>query len=218
MATVTQAPVFAGLLLDNVSWRDFKRWLRLLDGRRGLRVSYDRGTLEIMPLTFGHESIGSYLDRLVCVLTEELALPIASGGSTTFWRRRKRKGLEPDQCYWIANEAAVRGKDRIDLRKDPPPDLAIEVDVTQSSVDRMGIYAGLGVVEVWRWHKTGLSFHHLQASGKYKLIKSSLTFAGLVAADVERFVNLRGQQEENAGIRQFRAWVQQQFGSGKTRP
>jgi len=218
MATVTQAQVLPGLLLDNVSWREFKRWLRLLDGRRGLRVSYDRGTLEIMPLSFGHEGVGSYLDRLVCVLTEELDLPIASGGSTTFWRRRKRKGLEPDQCYWIANEAAVRGKDRIDLRKDPPPDLAIEVDVTQSSVDRMGIYAGLGVIEVWRWKETGLSFHLLQPNGKYKTSKSSPTFPGLVAVDLERFVSLRGQQEENTAIRQFRAWVQQQFGSGKTRP
>jgi Uma2 family endonuclease len=218
MSTVMQTPVQSGLVLDNVNWRDFKRWLQLLDGRRGLRVSYDRGTLEIMPLTFGHESIGSYLDRLVCVLTEELALPIASGGSTTLWRRLKRKGLEPDKCYWIANEAAVRGKDRIDLRTDPPPDLAIEVDITQSSVDRMGIHAGLGVTEIWRWRKTGLSFHVLQPSGKYTPVKSSLTFAGLLPADVERIVSLRGQQEENAVIRQFRAWVQQQFGTGKPPP
>jgi Uma2 family endonuclease len=181
-------------------------------------VSYDRGTLEIMPLTFGHESISRCLDRLVAVMTEELGLPLVGGGSTTFLRRLKRKGLEPDQCYWIAHATAVRGKDRIDLRKDPPPDLAVEVDITRSSLDRMAIYAALGVTEIWRWRSQALSFHLHQPDGKYAVAASSATFPGLNAADVERFVHLRGQHDENVMVRQFRAWVQQQFGSGKTRP
>jgi Uma2 family endonuclease len=105
-----QTPIASALVLDNVSWRDFKRWLSLLDGRPGLRVSYDWGTLEMTTLTFGHESIGRLLDRFVSALTEELGMPIAGGGSTTLWGQRQRKGLEPDQCYWIAHESAVRGK------------------------------------------------------------------------------------------------------------
>src|SRR5437764_3750986 len=85
------------------------------------------------------------LGRMVVVLTEELRLPIKAGRSSTFRKRRKQKGLEPDNSYWITSEPRVRGKRKIDLTIDPPPDLAIEVDCTRSSLDRMTIYAALKV-------------------------------------------------------------------------
>src|SRR5439155_310836 len=81
-------------------------------------------------------------------LADELGLPLMRGGSTTLRRRRKQRGLEPDRCFWIANEPAVRAVRDLDLRIHPPPDLAVETDVTNSSLDRMGIYAALGVLEV----------------------------------------------------------------------
>ena len=87
---------------------------------------------------------------LVVTLTQELNLPL-HWGLDDLRRKRHQKGLEPDDCFWIAHEAEVRGKTIIDLRTDPPPDLAIEVDISRSSLDRMGIYAKLRVPEVWRW-------------------------------------------------------------------
>src|SRR5207302_2108545 len=106
------------------------------------------------------------LGRLVCVLTEELGLPLQSGGSVTIRRRRNRKGLEPDECFWIANAHCMAGHRRLDLRVDPPPDLAIEGDATRSSLDRMKIYANLGVPEVWRLRDGSLAFYRL-SSGVY---------------------------------------------------
>src|SRR4051812_48635155 len=101
---------------------------------------------------------------MVDALSEELGIPVVAGGTVTMTRRRKQRGLEPDNCYWIANAAAVASLRRIDLRRDPPPDLVIEVDVTSSSLDRMGIYAALGIAEVWRLDGDVLTFNVLQAS------------------------------------------------------
>src|SRR5256885_179871 len=104
-----------------------------------------------MTISFGHENLGCFLGKLVLALTLELGLPLANAGSTTFVRRKMKRGLEPDQCFYIAHAPEVRGKTKIRLAIDPPPDLAIEIDVTSSSVDRMGIYAKLRVPEIWRW-------------------------------------------------------------------
>jgi Uma2 family endonuclease len=197
------------MVLHGIDWPTYVRLVRAFAGRRGLRLTYDRGTLEIMTLTYGHESLAHLLGRFVVALTEELGLPIAEGGSTTFRRRRSRRGLEPDQCCWIASEPLIRGKQRIDLRVDPPPDLAIEVDVASSSVDRMGIYGALGVPEVWRLADQTLTFHVLAGGGKYVVSTTSKAFSILTSADVQGFLALRGQQDENAIVRQFRTWVQQ---------
>jgi Uma2 family endonuclease len=192
------------MLLRGIDWTTYSRLLRVLTGRRGLRLTYDRGSLEIMTLTYGHESLAHLLGRFVVALTEEMGLPIAEGGSTTFRRRRSRRGLEPDQSYWIASEPFIRGKQRIDLRVDPPPDLAIEVDVASSSVNRMAIYAVLGVPEVWRLADQVLTFHVLVGGGQYAVNLTSRAFPFLTSADVQGFLALRGQQDENTIVRQFR--------------
>jgi Uma2 family endonuclease len=209
MSTIPARRPSQRLVLHGIDWPTYSRLVRAFAGRRGLRLSYDRGTLEIMTLTYGHESLAHLLGRFVVALTEELGLPIAEGGSTTFRRRRSRRGLEPDQSYWIASEPLIRGKDRIDLRVDPPPDLAIEVDVASSSVNRMGIYAALGVAEVWRLAEGALTFHVLASGGQYAASPTSRAFPFLTSADVQGFLALRGQQEENAIVRQLRAWVRQ---------
>src|SRR5262249_44274144 len=121
MSTVSR-PAVQRLVLDNIAWATYLRLLRALAERPGLPLTDDRGGLEIMPLTYGHESAAALLGRMVVALTEELNLPLASGGSTTFRRRKYRRGLEADECYWILNEHRIRGKRRIDLRVDPPPD------------------------------------------------------------------------------------------------
>src|SRR5438445_2046967 len=138
------------LVLGAMDWRNYGRLLRILADRRAIRVTYDRGTLEIMTLSYEHESLGYLSARLIDALTEELSLPVKGGGSTTFRHRKLRRGLEPDACWWITNEPLIRGKHRIDLQADPPPDLALEVDITRSSLNRLKIYAALRIPEVWR--------------------------------------------------------------------
>jgi hypothetical protein len=108
----------------------------------------------------------------------------------------------------------VRGIQRLNLRTDPPPDLAVEVDVTRSSLNRLAIYAALGVPEVWRVDVPGLTFHVLQADGQYAESPVSRSFPAVAATDIAGFLALLGRQEENEILRQFRAWVRQRHGIG----
>jgi Uma2 family endonuclease len=185
--------------------------LRAFAERPGFRLTYDRGTLEIMGPLHEHESDIDMLGRFVVVLTEERGLPIKAGRSTTFRRRRMRRGLEPDHSWWVTHEPQVRGKRHIDLRLDPPPDLALEVDVTHRSVDRMSIYARLGVPEVWRLDARGLTFQALQPNGRYAEQAHSPMFPLFTPADLMAHVALRSQHDENEVVRQFRLFVRQRL-------
>jgi Uma2 family endonuclease len=195
------------LVLDDVDWRTYTGLIRVFAGRPTLRLAYDRGRLEIMHPLPEHETAAYLLGRFVDTLTEELALPVKAGRSTTFRRRRRQRGLEADNSYWIANEAKVRGKQTIDLRVDPPPDLAIEIDLTHSSVNRMAIYAALRVPEVWRLDSHGLTRHVLGAHGGYDHSLHSVAFPQLKMTDVESFLALRFREEDTAIVRRFREWV-----------
>jgi Uma2 family endonuclease len=151
-------------------------------------------------------------------MAEELDLPLAAGGSVTLRRRKKQRGLEPDRCYWLANEHRIRGKDDINLQVDPPPDLAIEVETTRSLLNRVSIYATLGVPELWRLRRKVLTFHTLGADGRYVQRGDSPTFAaiGVTPDDLMRFVAMRHTQDDNAIVRQFRAWVRQRIAPPQT--
>jgi Uma2 family endonuclease len=199
------------LVLHGISWQEYTRMLRAFAERPGIRLTYDRGTLEIMSPLFEHEANADLLGRFVVVLTEELSLPIQAGRSTTYRRHKMRRGLEPDHSWWIANAAKLRGKRRIDLRVDPPPDLALEIDVTRRSVDRMAIYARLRVPEVWRLDARGLTFHTLQPDGKYVAQTYSQAFPQFTPADLAGFLALRSQHDENEVVRQFREFVRQRL-------
>jgi Uma2 family endonuclease len=206
------------LVLEDIDWQTYTRLLRAFAERPGVRLTYDRGVLEIMSPLHEHESDADLLGRFVVVLTEELGLPIKAGRSTTLRRRRRRRGLEPDHSWWIANEPQVRGKRRISLRVDPPPDLAVEVDVASSSLRRLSIYAALGVPEVWRLDDQGLTFHVLQPDGRYVAGTHSRAFPFVAPADLMAFLPLRASLDENAVVRQFRAWVQQRLAGGAGAP
>jgi Uma2 family endonuclease len=193
------------LILRDIDWKTYTRLVGVIAERPRVRLTYDRGTLEITRPRLGHIGQTEFLGQLVIALADELALPCMAGGSTTLRRRRNKRGLEPDRCYWIANEARVRGKNRLDLRVDPPPDLAIEVDVTSSSLDRMQIYAALGVPEVWRLEGGKLTFH-LLAGGQYSAGTRSRSFPGVEPQELMGFVALRDSQDETSVRAQFRAW------------
>src|SRR5437660_1368185 len=156
------------LVLCGVSWREYSAFLRAFEERPGFRLAYDEGTLEIMLPSVRLDKPGRFLGTLVWVLTEELDLPIRAGGSTTMRRKLSRKGVESDECFWIKNAHRMKERRNLDLHRDPPPDLAIDIDVTKNSLNRVAIYAALGVPEVWRFKGNKLEFLVLHASGKYE--------------------------------------------------
>jgi Uma2 family endonuclease len=196
------------LLLDNVSWETYEGLLRDLEGQHR-RITYDEGSLEIMTLSHEHEFSGELLGRFVHMLTFELDIPIHSGGSTTFKRKKRAKGLEPDKCYWIQNERRMRGKKTFDIDADPPPDLALEVEVTRSALNRMGIYAAIRVPEVWCYDGEFLRVRHLAANGKYQEKHKSLAFPFLPMKDLARFLATADAQDETTLLRSFCQWVRE---------
>jgi Uma2 family endonuclease len=188
----------------------YSRLLHAFAERPGIRLTYDRGELEMMSPLLEHGGDGRFLGDLVFVLTEELGLPLKRGGSTTLRRRLRRRGIEADECFWIANARQMAGRRRLDLRTDPPPDLAIEVDVTHSSLDRLGIYAALGVPEVWRVDGDTLMFYVLGTDDSYTTADTSRSFPLVSPAALLGFLQQARQAgDENAVMRQFRAWVRQ---------
>jgi Uma2 family endonuclease len=208
MSTLPAPPAGQRLLLSGVDWRTYRRLLRVFAGRPGLRITYDREALEITTTSPKHEHYRRLLGRFIEALTEELAIPLAGYAPMTF-RRPRRRGLEPDQCYWITHEAQMRGRDAIDFAVGPPPDLVVEIDITSSSLDRLGACASLRVPEVWRSDGGHLAFLTLQSGGTYAEAAASPTFPWLRSADVAGFLALRGQLDETSLLRQFRAWVRQ---------
>jgi Uma2 family endonuclease len=118
----------------------------------------------------------------------------------------KEQGLEPDECYYVANEVRVRGKRKLDLKKDPPPDLAVEIEVTRKVLDRLASYSKLGVPEIWRLDGKSVTFLKL-ARGNYRPLKRSLAFPMLVPADVARFTTLMEKKDENSILREFVRWL-----------
>jgi Uma2 family endonuclease len=211
MATVHHPPSGRSVVLHGIDWRTYSRLLRALENRSGVRLTYDRGELEITAPLLEHESPADLLGRFVVVLTEEQGVEVKAGGTTTLRRRRRRRGLEPDRCWWIASEPLMRGKQHLDLRTDPPPDLAVECDVTSSSVNRMGIYAAVAVPEVWRLDGGTLTFELLQADGTYAASPTSRAFPFVTPADLVAHFALAANAGENAVVRQFRDWVRQKL-------
>lgn len=208
MSTIT-VPQQQCFVLCCEPWESYIRLGRILQDRRGVRITYDRGVLQFVTVSHEHEHLALLLTFLIKAWTQERGVLIKSGGATTFRRRDLRRGLEPDQCFWIANEPAVRHLTRISLRKDPPPDLVIEVEVSRSAVRRLPIYAALGFPEVWRLTDRDLTFTQLQPHGSYSPMAVSLALPPLVPGDLMRFLALRKQVDENGIEAQFRAWVRQ---------
>ncbi|MGB3695581.1 MAG: Uma2 family endonuclease [Spirulinaceae cyanobacterium] len=159
-------------LLTGVRWETYQALALDLGENPSKKLTYNQGLLEIMTPLPEHEVNKRFLGRIVETTTEILGLEIYSLGSTTWSREDLQRGIEPHECYYITNEAAIRGKLDFDLNIDPAPDLAIEIDVTSSSLDRLSIYAILGVREVWRFNGSQLLIYVLQ-QGSYQQQKRS---------------------------------------------
>jgi Uma2 family endonuclease len=195
-------------VLYDIDWHTYTRLLHVFERSRRLRLTYDRGILEIREPLFEYEVPGGIAGRFVHVLTEELNLSMRGGGSVTLRRKRKQRGLESYNCYWIASAPRMKGKTHLDLRIDPPPDLAIEVDVRNSWLNRMSIYAAVSVPEVWRVSGRSLTFNILTA-GAYQVHPNSLAFPQLASVALAGFLGQIGQTDDTTLVRQFRVWVRQ---------
>ena len=194
------------LVLYDVDWAFYDQLLKQI-GNRPLRVTYDNGDLEIMSPLPEHDWVKSLVGRMIETLSIELEIPIRSQGSTTYRHKAKRKGLEPDECYYIQREPKLRGKRTFDPSR-LSPDLAVEVDVTHRSIPRMPIYAALEVPEVWR-HDGHELFALKLVRGEYAETINSVAFPFLKVRELNQFIELADAQSEYEAIKAFQAWIRQ---------
>ena len=194
-------------MIDGATWADYEAMLRII-GERRIFVNYDHGVMEVMVPSHLHETIGDFLGLIVDILTEELEIPCEAGGSTTHRREDLETGVEPDRCFWLhAKATSMLGRRDLDLTIDPAPSLVIEVNYASSSVDRMVIFAALGVEEVWRFHR-GLELLVLEGGG-YRLTDRSLNFPMLTLAEANRLLENTEMMGRVPWMRTFRQHVRE---------
>ena len=194
------------IVWKDVSWNFYRAMLREFDEWPS-RVNYDRGTLEVMTLSIEHERYKMLLAEMVGQIAVTFRLRMTRGGSATLKRMTKKKGLEADLCYWVANEPAVRTKKRINLRVDPPPDLVIEIDVMHSVVNREKIYAALGVPEMWLLSGNAKLAAFALETGAWQPTEQSRSFPFLRVADLNLFVARIGVDDDTAVLADFSEWL-----------
>jgi len=195
------------LIVQDVSWQEFEAILAELGDHRSTRVSYYRRILEIRMPSPEHEVDKELIGDMVKILLDELGIDCEGFGSTTFKSQSMESGIEPDQCFYIKNQEVMRGRRRIDLAVDPPPDLAIEVDVTSKT--QLDAYAALGVSELWRFENGRLQISVLQV-GAYQPSQTSPTFPNLPIANlISEFVAQSITAGRSPTLRSFRARTRQ---------
>lgn len=207
MTLAVEAPEEQSFVLDGVSWDFYEHLLREVGDRR-IFVTYNRGRLEIMSPSWKHERYGQLTSMVVRIVALELKIPFESGGSTTFRSKHTDGGLEPDQCFYIQHAAAVIGRDEIDLTVDPPPDLVIEIEMSRRLADRIEVYRGLRVPEIWLENGKRLQILRL-AGSQYEPTDRSAAMPQLLPDQVHALVEASRTMDEGSWIRSVQEWTRE---------
>jgi Uma2 family endonuclease len=205
MATVEQLQREPAVVLHGISWQMYSK-LRGVPDSENIRMTYDHGELEIMSPSKMHEQYASLIARLIEAWTEEWGIDVQSCRAMTCRRKELKRGFEPDNCYYIANEALMRDREELDLRSDPPPDLAIEIDLSRGR-KKLEIYAAFRVPEVWWFDGQTLRIFVLGAEERYEERQASLSFPNLLPAKIESVLGKLGTASETALVKSFRDWT-----------
>src|SRR5208337_1444786 len=159
--TTILSPPDQRVVLRNLSWETYSRLLSEHGDGSSPRFTYDRGILEIMSPSAEHERYNLRIADLVGVLADEMDLEVEGLGASTFTREDIERSFEADSCFYVQNASKVRSKERVDLATDPPPDLVIEVEITNPSINKLHLFAEFCVPEVWRYNGLRLEMFRL---------------------------------------------------------
>ena len=204
---ILSLPAGARLSLADIGWQEYEDLLVELDEKPHLRLTYDHGDLDIMTLSPEHEGYSRLFTHFIQILTEVTETDFIALGSTTLRDHLVESGVEADDCYYIGEFADVAEKKRLDLSQDPPPDLAVEIDITNRSLSKLPIYALLRVQEVWRFDGNQMHFYLLTGS-QYIEQEQSNRFPFLPSVALKPFLEQGRTRGINAMRRAFRDWVQ----------
>jgi len=195
-------------LLNGVSWETY-RVLVEDPGLFHIHMTYEQGALELMSPSPRHEIFKGLLGNLVKFYAVEAGIDFKCLGSTTYSREMLRRGLEPDDSFYVQHELEVRGRDDLDFDHDPPPDLAIEIEITSSILDKLEVYAALQFPEVWRFDGKSLTALILNDDGKYVEQKTSDAFPDLPLSKLVEWIERRKTIGESALLAEFQRWVRE---------
>ncbi len=204
---ILSLPSGAMLSLADISWQEYEKLLVDLDEKPHLRLTYDHGELEIMTLSPEHEGYSGLFTHLIQILTEATDTDFIALGSTTLRDHLVESGVEPDDCYYIGEFDAVANKKRLDLSVDAPPDLAVEIDITNRSLGKLPLYADLRINELWRFDGSQMQFLKLKGR-QYLAVAQSERFSFLAPADLVPFLIQGRTRGINTMRRAFRDWVE----------
>jgi len=201
------------VVIHGVDWAFYEQLVDSIPEGSNVHADYDGKDVEIMSLSPFHDGVKKFLGRFVELTAEELEIPCTGLGQTTWKRPRLSRGLEADECYYFVGEKLTAAAEAIgrlskDVAEYPDPDMAIEVDVSPSKIDRPGIYAALRVAEVWRFdgERNRMVIERLTADGTYQAAESS-QFLPVRAEEVGRWVLEEDRRDGSAWGRRLRAWV-----------
>jgi Uma2 family endonuclease len=194
-----------------VRWEIYDALSEALTEGQHVRLAYDGRDLEFMTTGNVHENVKEVIGRFISTVAASLRIKFKSFGEATWKSANAERGLQADLSYCfdpekirVAKEAlSRRSTDRADY---PKPDLAVEIDISPSQVDRPLIYAVLNVAEVWRFNGRTLIIDHLQPDGSYVQVKAS-RFLGISADDIERWLTADDVSDEDAWLRRLQEWV-----------
>ncbi|HEY6334082.1 MAG TPA: Uma2 family endonuclease [Blastocatellia bacterium] len=203
---VSQLPAGTVVRFTDVSWDQYEDLLQDAgeDGR--FRISFDRRALEVRTLSTEHGRFERFFERFVTIVGLRLGVDIISAGSATMRSRRKQKGIEPDACFYVQNAALIGSRLNLDFDTDPPPDIAVEVDISHDSMKKLDIYAALGIPEVWRFDGSRLCIF-LLSGDQYVESAASPALPILTSQVLTGALAQMRSQGQTAALKAFDEWL-----------
>ena len=202
-AAAENLPLGAALVVYDFGWKDYEQLLQIIGDRPGLRVSYDAGRLEIVSPSPKHARYSRGPDLFVAAFCELRSIDFEMFGSATWKSEDLNKGVEADACYYVKNAHRVIGLTEIRLGIHPPPDIVVEIDIANSSLRKLSIYAALSVPEVWRYDGRTFTFYSMKL-GEYAEIPESRQLPGLTGAMLLEAIEDSQARGPIAAVKAFR--------------
>ena len=194
------------VILRGIHWDTYERLLADQQESSGTRLNFDCGTLEIVSPSSEHERLKETITLLFQLMASELEIDVVAAGSTTFRRKDLRKGFEPDASFYIRNAQAVRKRPQIDLRRDPPPDVVVEIEITNPAINKLSIFAAAAVPEVWLYRDDRVEILALESKTYQKKMESSF-LPGVTDEVLTSFVRSSRTMTSVEWIKAVRTWA-----------
>jgi Uma2 family endonuclease len=193
-------------LFSGITWDEYKQLSKAFPDSSKVRLAYCEGELEIMSISYSHEKVSRFISALLRILALELKFDLEESGSTTLTLDPKKTSAEPDTAFYIHHAKQMVGRKNINLQTDPPPDVVLEVDITNPTHNKEKTYARFGVPELWRYDGARFTIRSLQ-KGKYRDASQSLAFPFLTADILTEFLEASEVDGQSSALSAFLEWV-----------